>query len=125
MSLPAGQQRVLDRIEEALKRREPRLASMFAMFTRLNIGERLPWIEALETVPWWSPRRYRKRVPGRAVLFLSLAVALIVSAVFIGTSQPSASCRTVTPHGSLVGVSRAGAACNAPDSKTMGMGHGP
>ena len=30
MSLPASQQRVLDRIEETLRRREPRLASMFA-----------------------------------------------------------------------------------------------
>ena len=126
MSLPASQQRVLDRIEEALKRREPRLASMFAMFTRLNIGERLPWIEALETVPWWSPRRYRKRVPGRAVLFLSLAVALIMSAVFIGISQSPDNCRTpLTPHGSVIGVSHAGTACTAPGSKTMGMGHGP
>jgi Protein of unknown function (DUF3040) len=126
MSLPASQQRVLDRIEEALKKREPRLASMFAMFTRLNIGELLPRIEALETVPWWAPRRYRQRVPARAMIFLSLAIALIVSAVFIGTSQSPVNCRTpLTPHGSLIGVSHAGAACNAPDSKTMGLGHGP
>jgi hypothetical protein len=60
------------------------------------------------------------------VLFLSLAVALIVSAVFLGMSQSPANCRTpLTAHGSLVGLSHAGAACNAPDSKTMGMGHGP
>lgn len=123
MGLPARQQRVLDRIEEALKRREPRLASMFAMFTRLNLGERLPRIEALEAVPWWSPRRYRRRMP---VLFLSLAVILIVSAVFIGTSQSSPNCRPpLTPHSSLIGLSRAGAACDAPSTKTMGMGHGP
>jgi hypothetical protein len=38
----------------ALKKREPRLASMFAIFNRLNIQERLPWIEALKPVPWWS-----------------------------------------------------------------------
>jgi len=126
MGLPASQQRVLDRIEEVLKKREPRLASMFAMFTRLNINERLPWIEALETVPWWSLRRHAKRMPARAMLFLSLAIALIVSAVFIGTSQSSANCRTpLTPHGSVIGLSHAGAACNAPGSKTMGMGHGP
>ena len=128
MSLPASQQRVLDRIEEALKKREPRLVSMFAMFTRLNIGERLPRFEALELVPWWSPRRYRDRMPPRAVLFLSLAIALIVSAVFIGMSQSSNSCRTpLTPHGSVIGVSHAGTACNVPGAKTMGMGtgHGP
>jgi len=126
MSLPASQQRVLDRIEEVLKKREPRLVSMFAMFTRLNIGERLPRIEALELVPWWSPRRYRGRLPARAVLFLSLAIALIMSAVFIGISQSPDNCRTPpTPHGSVIGVSHAGTACNAPSSKTMGLGHGP
>ena len=126
MSLPASQQRVLDRIEEVLKKREPRLVSMFAMFTRLNIGERLPRIEALELVPWWSPRRYRGRLPARAVLFLSLAIGLIMSAVFIGMSQSPNSCRApLTPHGSVIGVSHAGTACNVPGSKTMGMGHGP
>jgi hypothetical protein len=126
MSLPASQQRVLDRIEEVLKKREPRLVSMFAMFTRLNLGERLPRIEALELVPWWSPRRYRGRLPARAVLFLSLAIALIVSAVMIGVSQSPGACRApLTPHGSVIGVSHAGTACNAPDTKTMGMGHGP
>ena len=126
MGLPARQQRVLDRIEEVLKKREPRLVSMFAMFTRLNLGERLPRIEALELVPWWSPRRYRGRLPARAVLFLSLAIALIVSAVMIGVSQSPDSCRApLTPHGSVIGVSHAGTACNAPDTKTMGMGHGP
>jgi hypothetical protein len=127
MSLPASQQRILDRIEEVLKKREPRLVSMFAMFTRLNLGERLPRIEALELVPWWSPRRYRGRLPGRAVLFLSLAIALIVSAVMIGVSQSPDNCRAplTTPHGSVIGVSHAGTACNAPGAKTMGMGHGP
>jgi hypothetical protein len=125
MGLPARQQRVLDRLEEALKGREPRLVSMFAMFSRLNIGERLPWIEALETVPWWSPRRYRK-LPARSVLFLSLAVILIVSAVFLGISQSPDNCRApLTPHGSLIGLSHAGAACHTPGTKTMGMGHGP
>jgi predicted component of type VI protein secretion system len=39
MSLPAHQQRVLDTIESALQRREPRLASMF---TRLNTNEGAP-----------------------------------------------------------------------------------
>ena len=126
MSLPARQQRVLDRIEEVLKKREPRLHSMFAMFTRLNLGERLPRIEALELVPWWSPRRYRGRLPARAVLFLSLAIALIMSAVFIGISQSANNCRTpLTPHGSVIGVSHAGTACKVLGSKTMGMGHGP
>ncbi len=126
MTLPARQQRVLDRIEEVLKKREPRLVSMFAMFTRLNLGERLPRLEALEPMPWWSPRRYRGRLPARAVLFFSLAIGLIVSAVFIGMSQSPDNCRTpLTPHGSVIGVSHAGTAWNAPSAKTMGLGHGP
>ena len=126
MSLPASQQRVLDRIEETLKKREPRLASMFAIFARLNINERLPRIEALEAVPWWSAHRYGKRLPVRAVLFLTLAVGLIVSAVFLGMSQSPANCQTpVASHGALIGLSRAGTACHVPGSKPMGMGHGP
>jgi len=81
MGLPAGQQRVLDRIEEALKKREPRLASKFAMFSRLNIGERLPWIEALHPMPWWSPRRYRKLMAsGKRQPVVTVAVAREMSA---------------------------------------------
>ena len=73
MGLPASQQRVLDRIEEALKKREPRLASMFAIFNRLNIHERLPWIEALAPLPWWSMKRYHPSARIRAFVLLSLA----------------------------------------------------
>ncbi len=47
MSLPVGQQRVLDDIEDALKASEPRLASMYAMFTRLTKNEMRPRREEL------------------------------------------------------------------------------
>jgi len=39
MSLPACQQRALDHMEGALRASEPDLASMFAIFGRLNAGE--------------------------------------------------------------------------------------
>ena len=39
MSLPASQQRVLDRMETRLRAGEPHLASMFGIFARLNAGE--------------------------------------------------------------------------------------
>src|SRR5437899_11046603 len=94
MSLPASQQRVLDRIEEALKRREPRLASMFAIFNRLNIHERLPWIEALKPMPWWSFKRYHPSARIRAFVLLTLAVGLVVSAVFVGMTQSRRGCNT-------------------------------
>lgn len=105
MSLPASQQRVLDRIEEALKRREPRLVSMFAIFNRLNIHERLPWVEALERVPWWSPKRYRTVGRARAAVLLALAAAL-AAAVFAGMSRAPAGCNTpIMLRGPLIGVS--------------------
>lgn len=45
MSLPTRQQRALDRIEQALAAEDPRLGSMFAIFTRLTRHEPLPVTE--------------------------------------------------------------------------------
>ena len=63
MTLPAAQQRVLDRMEGALQASEPQLTSMFAIFTRLNSEEpvgaeplarprprRLRWLRAGTTI---------------------------------------------------------------------------
>ena len=124
MSLPASQQRVLDRIEAALKKREPRLASMFAMFTRLTTHELLPRIEALAPLPWWSPKRYP--IPGRmrAAVLLTLAAALVISAVFLGVSQSRAGCRgPVVIHGPLTESTHTQNCRAAPQAK--GDGHGP
>jgi hypothetical protein len=52
MSLPACQERVLSAIEKALRAGEPRLASRFAIFTRLASGEDLPRTEQLMPQPW-------------------------------------------------------------------------
>ena len=52
MSLPACQERVLSAIEDALRTGEPRLASRFAIFTRLAGGEELPRTEQLVPQPW-------------------------------------------------------------------------
>lgn len=58
MSLPAAQQRTLDSMDEALRASEPRLAAMFAMFTRLTKSEASPGSEQL------PPRRSRRiRLP--------------------------------------------------------------
>ena len=43
MSLPTGQQRVLERIEGRLAESDPRLVSLFTIFTRLTRAERMPW----------------------------------------------------------------------------------
>jgi len=124
MSLPVRQQRVLDRIEDALKRREPRLASMFAIFNRLNIHERLPRVEALDAVPWWSPRRYQAPGRVRAMVLLTLAAALVVSAVFVGMSQSPGNCNApIMLRGPLIGTSHVRNCPAVPEAK--GYGHGP
>lgn len=66
MSLPARQQRVLDRIEHSLHVCEPHLTSMFAVFTTLTGDEEMPRLEQLRPrslpVPGWRKRPAR---PGR------------------------------------------------------------
>jgi hypothetical protein len=47
MSLPARQQRVLDRIERSLHVCEPHLTPMFAVFTKLTGDEEMPRLEEL------------------------------------------------------------------------------
>src|SRR5258708_12382945 len=47
MGLPASQRRILERIENALRGSDPRLAALFSIFTRLNRGEEMPRAEQL------------------------------------------------------------------------------
>ncbi len=47
MSLPPAEERVLDAMAEALRASEPRLASMFAMFSRLTKNEAAPCREQI------------------------------------------------------------------------------
>lgn len=69
MSLTARQCRALSSIEQQLGTREPRLASMFAIFTRLTKDELLPAMETVQVRRWqWlgeliagSRRRRRRR----------------------------------------------------------------
>ena len=66
MSLPARQQRALDRIEHSLHVCEPHLKSMFAIFTKLTGDEEMPRLEELQPrslpFPGWRKRPAR---PGR------------------------------------------------------------
>jgi hypothetical protein len=67
MGLPAGQQRVLDRIEDALGTAEPRLTAMFAIFTRLTGNEARPHREQLPFARGWRswPARLRYALSSR------------------------------------------------------------
>jgi hypothetical protein len=89
MSLPACQQRVLDRMEGALRASEPDLTSMYAIFGRLNAGE-----------PIGAERLARKRLrwlqPGTAmyaiVLIPVMFAAIIVGALLGGGARSATAC---------------------------------
>jgi len=87
MSLPACQQRVLDQIEGALRASEPRLTSMYAMFTRLNAGE-----------PIGAERLVRKRLRWLrhgTVLYAIVLIPVMFAAIIIGALL-SGGARTAT-----------------------------
>ena len=89
MSLPACQQRVLDRMEGVLRTSEPQLTSMYAIFSRLNAAEPIG-TEQL------TPRRLRWFQPGTAmyaiVLIPVMFAAIIVGALLGGSARSTAAC---------------------------------
>jgi hypothetical protein len=91
VSLPAGQQRALDGIESALQAREPRLASMFAIFTRLAGDEAVPRTESLgaETRGVWSWLGGLTATP-RAAVAIPLVLSFMALLVFLAMNRPAA-----------------------------------
>ena len=89
MSLPVCQQRVLDRMEGALRASEPRLTSMYEIFTRLNAAE------PVRAEPL-TRRRRRWLQPGTAmyamVLIPVMFAAIVVGALFGGGTRNAAAC---------------------------------
>jgi hypothetical protein len=88
MSLPACQQRALDRMESALQASEPRLASMYAVFGRLNAGE-----------PIGEERLTRQRRPWLqqgtamyAIVLVPVMFAAIIVGALLGGSRSTAAC---------------------------------
>jgi hypothetical protein len=88
MSLPACQQRALDRMEGALRASEPQLASMYAIFGRLNAGE-----------PVGAERLTRKRLRWLqagtamyAIVLVPVMFAAIIVGALLGGSRSTAAC---------------------------------
>jgi hypothetical protein len=100
MTLPASQQRALDAIDDVLESGEPRLATMFGVFTDLNRLAAMPAAETLPPGRWrlrhWLPGpryqpgwvvqpRYRpgqrRSAPGRRLGRIALMPLLLVAAV--------------------------------------------
>jgi hypothetical protein len=89
MGLPVCQQRVLDRMEGALRASEPQLTAMYSMFGRLTAGEPIR-TEQL------SRKRLRWLQPGTAmyaiVLIPVMFAAIIVGALFGGRTHTATAC---------------------------------
>lgn len=92
MSLTARQCRTLESIERYLRAREPRLASMFTIFSTLTKDELLPTIEAIRVRPWhWITepiaglrRRLRRRHPRTTAQRRRLVNVVFVPFIMVG-----------------------------------------
>ena len=101
MSLPASQQRILDRIERKLRDSDPRLISLFSIFTRLTRDEDMPRAEEIRArlarSGAWIGRRTapaRRFIPRpsdrvKAIIFFPCALATVICALVIGASAPT------------------------------------
>jgi hypothetical protein len=89
MSLPVCQQRALDRMEGALRASEPRLTSMYAIFTRLAADEPVH-------AEQFARRRMRWLQPGTSmyamVLIPVMFAAIIVGALLGGGTRSATVC---------------------------------
>jgi Protein of unknown function (DUF3040) len=99
VSLPAAQQRVLDRMEGALQASEPHLATMFAIFTRINHDE------PVFAEPMARPRqRTRWRQHGTAlyafVLIPVMFTMIIIGAMLSGRAHSAGACEVGYSAGS-------------------------
>ncbi len=96
MGLPARQRRVLERIESTLRGSDPKLASLYAIFSRLTRDEEMPRIEqvrhgtvrilaAARRVPAAIGARTHLRLlpKQRATLLFPLVLALAVASIII------------------------------------------
>jgi hypothetical protein len=72
VSLPASQQRVLDKIEIGIERGDPKLRAMFAIFTTLTRGDGVPRTERL---------RARARAKTQAIMVAPILVFFVVGLV--------------------------------------------
>jgi len=94
MGLPAVQQRVLDRMEGALKASEPHLAAMFAIFTRLSAGEPVGRESlAARRRRWWL----RPGAGLSALVLVPVMFAVIITGVLLGRPTHAGTCAVGMP----------------------------
>jgi hypothetical protein len=94
VTLPAAQQRVLDRMEGALQASDAQLASMFSIFTQLNADEPL----SLEPLARPRPRRFRWLRAGTTIyafVLVPVMFAMItIGALLSSRAHSVATCET-------------------------------
>ena len=102
MTLPAAQQRVLDRMEGALQASEPQLASMFTIFARLNAEEPV----GAEPLARPRPRRLRWLRAGTTIyafVLVPVMFAMItIGALLSSRAHSVATCETGYSAGAAV-----------------------
>ena len=87
MSLPACQQRALNHMEGALRASEPRLASMYAMFARLNVGEPIGAEQLARKRRWVQPGTAMY-----AIVLVPVMFAAIIVGALLGSSRSTTAC---------------------------------
>ena len=117
MGLPVGQRKHLDRIESSLRASDPRLASLFTIFTRLNRDEEMPAMEQLRAgvaqLRLWlkfrrfTVRRWLRTSAGsrlRTALFFPAALAVMACTMLLGGGMPGSHRCSSAPR--IVGTSQ-------------------
>jgi len=136
MGLPVRQRRVLERIENALRGSDPKLAALYAIFARLTRDEEMPRAEQLRhrallvltrlrliPVAIGSRLHIRLMPRQRAVLFFPLAVALaVVSIIFAARSTPG-SCTPVKSVAASKSVAKTNLCRTPPVLTNLNFGH--
>ena len=151
MSLPACQERILRGMESALRKGEPRLASRFAIFTRLTKDEELPRTEQLVPRPWpWRllghagvrPRRPRRgggtaawasgrpAVRLRAVILVPVLLIMMASALAFTSTSSARTCAAAAHRAAIAAAhwmtcAAGGAPTHAARTKGHQAHHGP
>jgi hypothetical protein len=97
VSLPAGQKQVLDRIETDLEGCEPKLRSMFAIFTRLTRDDGAPRTESLPPRWTWPHRGLTATLCTIMVVSLALGLAVFFVLAAISNSVAPGCQRMATP----------------------------
>lgn len=96
MSLPSGQQRALERIEQTLAAQDPRLGALFAVFTRMSRDEALP---KTEQITGRLQRLQRLLRPAAAIPLTLLTLAsMLVATWLIPSRHPCPTAASVAGH---------------------------